>query len=370
MRWVLILVSLFVLLADNASAVSTGVRMVGSKVAQGTSGGGGGGTGACIDGVDCYCDRIANPIDPLYDPNRIFCEDFESASLYLTTSSNPWHKSPAGDPGYRGGDSYWTNNYGSTGAAWWSNGQPASPYLGSTCAYSVCGLKEYCSAAQGGGQNDCFGPGTNSSTAVDIQRSGDYNAAVGSLTLTGGRGQSADVGDGNTHYSARTPPNNTVGIHGYANWVGGNYTTIGMTKLHAYSSNMGSISLCDDPWKHDEFEGSTSDPGGNYENFGVGNTGRRGYNGSTCGDGFPYAPIMFHNGNQSACNTAVANATITVGEADCNSLALRIGPGAGVYTQGTHFPFGTWACMRAYITGMGTSSMPIRSGTARPLCSR
>lgn len=307
-----------------------------------------GGGGGCTDGVDCFCDTA---------PANIFCEDFENASLYEPGSANPWHKSPSGNSPYRGGDSFWTNTYGSTGAAWWSNGTPASPYLGSTCGYSVCGLKEYCSAAQGEGQNDCFGPGTNTSTAIDIQRAGDFNAQVGTLTLIGGSGDSADVGSGNTHYAARTPPGNTVGIHGYANWSGGNYTTIGMTKAHAYSSNMASISLCDDPWKHDEFEGSTSDPGGYYENFGVGNTGRRGYDGTSCGGGFPYSPIMFHAGSESACDAAVAAATISVGEADCNSQALRIGPGSGVYTQSTDFPFGSWACMQAYITGMGTSNL-------------
>lgn len=36
---------------------------------------------ACTYGVNCYCDRVKNPSDSLYDPKALFCEDFENPSF-------------------------------------------------------------------------------------------------------------------------------------------------------------------------------------------------------------------------------------------------------------------------------------------------
>ncbi len=36
----------------------------------------------CTDGVDCYCDRVRNPADALYDPLMLICEDFEAVTLH------------------------------------------------------------------------------------------------------------------------------------------------------------------------------------------------------------------------------------------------------------------------------------------------
>lgn len=47
----------------------------------GTTSGGGGIDANCQDGVDCPCDRLVDPSDPLYDPDLLFCEDFESVLL-------------------------------------------------------------------------------------------------------------------------------------------------------------------------------------------------------------------------------------------------------------------------------------------------
>ncbi|MEK7201843.1 MAG: Ig-like domain-containing protein, partial [Patescibacteria group bacterium] len=38
--------------------------------------------GPCTDGVDCYCDRVRNISNPIYDPNLRLCEDFEAVTLH------------------------------------------------------------------------------------------------------------------------------------------------------------------------------------------------------------------------------------------------------------------------------------------------
>lgn len=351
-HWIWILLAL--LFASTADAASTGVRITGGGLGVaapppfvGSS---------CTDGVDCFCDLA---------PTNVFCEDFEAAEYYeYTATGNFIDHVGAGFTCYRGGASEWLTNYPGQNAGLFANGEPASPRLGCACNAGglQCAAKEYCSAAQGfladGGGADCWQG--NSGASIDIQRAGDFQYEIGALTLTGGTGAAADVGSGDQHLAQRVASGSVSGKTGRVAFSGGQYTEIGMTKAHAYSSNMGSISLCDDPWKHDEFESNNSDPGGYIENFGVGNTGIRGYDGSTCGAGFPYSPIMFHDGNEAACDAAAAAATVTVGSIDCNSAALRIGAGSGVYTQSTDFPFGTWACMRAHVKGMNSTNMEYR----------
>lgn len=48
----------------------------------------------CTDGVNCYCDDIANPASQWFVPNLLFCEDFEEAALNDGTGAG------------------WTNKYG------------------------------------------------------------------------------------------------------------------------------------------------------------------------------------------------------------------------------------------------------------------
>ena len=43
---------------------------------------------SCTDGVDCYCDRASDASDPLYDPDMLFCEDFEAFS---NTNASLWN---------------------------------------------------------------------------------------------------------------------------------------------------------------------------------------------------------------------------------------------------------------------------------------
>ena len=66
------------------SGPATGVAET-SAPDDGSGSEGGGETGSipdtCTDGVDCPCDRLSDPSDPLYDADLLFCEDFESLAL-------------------------------------------------------------------------------------------------------------------------------------------------------------------------------------------------------------------------------------------------------------------------------------------------
>ena len=60
----------------------------------------------CTDGMDCYCDRVRDPKDALYDPHLLFCEDFEDPILNWSRDSED------GD----NGDSGWFQTYRATSA--------------------------------------------------------------------------------------------------------------------------------------------------------------------------------------------------------------------------------------------------------------
>lgn len=336
MRWILIVLCLLVAVEAGANV---GVSFSGGG--RGTIAGGGGSGASCTDGVDCYCDTPAYTADPL----RLVCQDFESPSLYTTTSPNPWYKAPSGNSGYRGGDSYWTNTYGSPGANWFTNGEPVGPYFGQACAFGVCGLKEFCSSAQGAGQADCWGPGANSQAAVDIQRAGDHDEEL-PLTLAGGRGSAPEVGAGNTHFAHRISPGGPVGILGSAS-LGGLRSQVGITFMTAYSSNFAERSTKDDPFdaqmKHEEW-GTNADFGA-IEHWYMGRL--------NVGDDerIPFRSYQLMT-STSACNSALSGATVHVGATpSCQGIALYYSPptsGTQPYVQSRDFPWGTWGCVRAW----------------------
>ncbi len=305
--------------------------------------------GACTDGVDCYCDTVS-------DPDLILCEDFESPDYYENTS-NDWATAPGGQPGYRGGASRWLANYNSSGGkVSWTNGNPASPQVGSTCTEGTCGPKEYCSDSQslvvlGTAGSDCWDG--NDGSGIDIQRDDDFNDELGTLTLTGGNSGGGDVFSGNAHMAYRVEEATQNEIIGSETWT--DTPEFGLTMAVAYSSNLASVSLADDAWKHEEF--------GDYpysENFHMGNTGYADGLSST----FPFNPFMFgvsSGYSEAACDAALASADRLVGNFNCNSAGLEggatNGTGTNEYDQSTDWPFGTWGCVQAYLNGMGTSDM-------------
>lgn len=321
--------------------------------------------GACTDGVDCLCDTV-NPSSTL-----LFCEDFESVALYENVEDGWIDGEDLSGNWNRGGDSYWENRFGNGDGGMFVSTDGA-PTLGTACAFSApgcTGQKEWCSAAQGtlaGVGLDCWGPNSNTNARIDIQRSGDFDAEVTDLVLTGGIGATADVLAGNQHLAQRLPPGDYAGKHGDIHLRSGGdgnptngttaVTEVGITMLLAYSSNIGTET--DNPiglgggtsqWKHDEWYDSNDAYG---EHWNLGNTG--------CGttDEFPYRGFMWAT-SESACNTALSGATISVGSADCtNAPALRL-CSTSAYDRSTDFPFGTVHCHQAHLRGLGTSDMDI-----------
>ena len=129
-------------------------------------------------------------------------------------------------------------------------------------------------------------------------------------------------------------------------------TEVGITMALAYSSNLATTNIIKQPWKHDEWYGSNSG-NGYIEHWNLGITGKAGL------AQFPYSPFMFHT-SESACNAALSRASLLVGSADCSSVALRMGASPAVYDQARDFPFGSWGCHQAYISGLGSSNMTLK----------
>lgn len=91
----------------------------------------------CTDGVDCPCDRLADPADPLYDAELLFCEDFEDLAL---------------DDGGKG----WSDLYGPTnngclinGPDWNTNGS-----IEGTCDTCCVNIVQP-DACEASGEDDC-----------------------------------------------------------------------------------------------------------------------------------------------------------------------------------------------------------------------
>ena len=312
----------------------------------------------CTKGVNCYCDRVQG--GDLNDPLLLRCEDWDHNDWYLDGPA-AWYVGDANPPNHnRGNLSKWKVTYGQGAGCLVPNNTPASPRKGQTCdvpGFLFCtGGTEYTSLHQGNaidsGGRDAWGPGVNTTACVDmIGHSSDAADEVSTLTLTGGNSAGGVVFDGNYSMGYRVPVGQAGSIIGEANWSA--KTEIGITMALAYSSNMASISLIDDPWKHDEWGGPNSDPGAFYEGWNLFNTGA-GEN-----DVFPYRGFMFHT-SQSACNTALTSANKILGQFGCSDDALLLGAATSAYQQATNFPFGTWGCHQAHISGMGTTNTTIK----------
>jgi len=356
---------LFVLAVISIASIAAHAGVLsGGAVSGGTFGdgepvGAGGGAGACTDGVNCLCDTIS-PASSL-----IFCEDWENAGYYENVSNGPISSSDGLD---RGNLSEWFSIHSYTGAGLsvWADGVPT---LGSRCNYgpgspgglSGCGLtKEYCSTAQGtlaGVGADCWGPNVNTGSCLDIQRASDFDAEIGTLTLSGGTGSASDVGAGNTHMAYRVAGGigNTCGFLGARNF-GSNYTEVGITMALAYSSNAETSGIFGvpagqtEPWKHDEWADSSETYAEHW------NLGRTGAGSDSV---LPYKPFMW----TTDCASAIASVTVHVGATPaCNdgNLSARFGASSSVYDQATDFPWGTWGCHQAHISGLGTTNVTIK----------
>jgi len=312
---------------------------------------------SCTKGTNCYCDKVQG--GSLNDPQLIVCEDWEASTLHDnvgfgggTPYYGPWYDGTGFASGGRGFNSYMAKTYPSSGAGLWRNPNPVSPTLGESCAFTDCWPAEY--------RLDNLWQGNNEA-CIDIIKTGSSNAndEGAELGIPDAPGTSDNRGawDGQQAFGYRVQPNNgPCGILGTPSFTA--VTEIGITMAVAYGDNTGSLNTISNcvggqpcPIKHEEY--GNSGASFNQETM-MGNVGLNQVN------GFPFAPAHFTT-SQSACNTALAAATVSVGQADCtNAPALRIGVNASEYVQSTDWPFGKWGCVRAHKSGMGTSNVSLK----------
>lgn len=121
----------------------------------------------CTFGVDCYCDRVRDPSDALYDPALLLCEDFE-------------------DPAYDDGGLGWSNVNGPpndncliNGPDWNTNGSIEGTCP--TCCVNV--VKE--GACEATDENDCVWQGTQ--TLGHRLQPGKTGGIVGGRSFTRSR---------------------------------------------------------------------------------------------------------------------------------------------------------------------------------------
>ncbi len=300
----------------------------------------------CIDGVNCYCDRV-RPGGDLADPNLIFCEDFEAVTLHDDSSVGgvaplfgPWY-----DKGYyRGENSYWQRTYGSgVSDCAWRQGQPASPKVGVTCNANTCYQGEW--RADDRWQ-------ANSFACLDIVQDGEFDDEISSNVSPSVPGKHSGVFDGKQSLAQRTAPGRLGGITGFAKFPG-TYRTFGVTMAVGYPTNSARANLWDDPWKHNEWE--TASEGKMDGIFLFHNTGG-------LQEDDPFQMFMFHaNGSsQSQCETALAKASVVRGSVWCNDVALYYRADPLYYKRSRDFPFGTWGCAQGYFKDLGASNSIIK----------
>lgn len=305
------------------------------------------GAESCTDGVDCFCDRIEDSEDPIYDANVVFCEDFENLAYYEDVPG-AWYKASGG---YRGHAAAWRIPYSSpfTECAGWAHGDPADPTLGITCNApgSTCGTAEW-------HPTDLWQ--SNDRACIDVMRNGDFSIEVPSIDPPLRPNGASGVFDGQQSFAYRNAPGRTGGGLGEAQF-GSTLTDIGITMAVGYSSNFEDLSanLFRDgaPWKHEQWRNTF----GNIDSFFMINVGV----GPTTVN--PFRPVIIYapGGTQSQCETSISQADIILGHLGCNSVSMQFGADESVYTQSTDWPWGTWGCVQLYVKGMDTSNMKYKT---------
>ena len=322
----------------------------------------------CIDGVDCYCDKVKNPLHAFYDPDLLMCEDFETATLHGdhpvgvgAPLYGPWYDATGSPPGfnYRGNNSWWNREYpNASGACSWHNDMVGTPQFGANCTheqqYEGCFPSEWSIGNMWDDADAC----------IDILRNGEFNDEVATLTEPLKPDGSRGVWDGKQTLGARVPPGvqgqevNTSGFFGTKSF-GHTVTQLGLTMALAYSSNTPTTGILNGPLKHDEYVNTYNEHSAFWN---LGWQDNQGPNSSR-----PYRPVLLTEG-EAQCDAALANATVHVGyqnpdqpyKAYCTSIALYYSADPSVYDQATDFPWGNWGCHQAHISGLGTSNVTIK----------
>jgi hypothetical protein len=308
-------------------------------------------SGACVAGIDCYCDKVKNPTSPLYDSKLMMCEDFEAQTLNenvkFGNTSGP-NYGPPYDPtgfanaGWRGFNGYWNRTYGNSGeGCGWQFGQPATPKVGAPCS-GVCATNPSWHVT------DLWQ--ANSFACMFIWKQGEHNAEVTSLTAptntsSGGSG----VFDGIQSMAHRNPAGKSSGILGGKHF-GSSKFNFGITQAIAYPTNIASSGLLNGPLKHEEW----GDHGDGILLF-------HNQNGLT--KTFPFNQMFTFGLNSSypvsTCLAKVAAANVRKGILSCNGSGL-LWEADSSYEQSRDWPFGKWGCVRGQFTNLGTTNMGIK----------
>ena len=272
----------------------------------------------CEDGVDCFCDRVTDPQDPFYDPDVIFCEDFEALSLRSYT--------PSTDGGNRDkGSSGWFDVY---------PGQHVGCFDKSLGSHNVVGPEDY--------------------KCVNIFEK----------SSCGSSSEFACVPDGNYAMGSRYKAGQHNGIYGTATWDEPT-RVFGYTSLWKYDANYVQNGV--QPRKTNEFIsqggrgkhcilGCNTNNGDRYaswvdpavipENHKAGMPGSLSF-------GIPY----------SASNEGAAGGKINVGTLQSFTTTYHIVPDLSVWptVDKLGVPPEGWTCQSIHVDGWGTSDAHIRA---------
>ena len=307
----------------------------------------------CTPGVNCYCDKVKNPANSIYDPSLLMCEDFEAPTLIKDQgvgNGAPWYGPPYDSggqtsPNDRGRGGYWQRVYGNgVNGALWDGGTPANPKLGQSCGFSLCtGLKIW-------SVGDLWDANNYGALAAFLTN-GQYTAEPHLTAPTGASGGGSGSFDGVTSLFSRVPAGNTAGIYGTKFWT--KTQTFGITAAVAYASNLVTSGLMNSNWKGDEWVQNKGFAGGDGL-FLFGNP--------PFSSIFPFYGFTFAiTDSQSTCNSKVAAATKTAGSFRCDAGGNFIFEASSAqYNQSTDWPLGRWACVRAYYQNMGSANSSIQ----------
>jgi hypothetical protein len=337
---------------------------------------------SCTKGTDCFCDCVTgadrgdgfkndacqskgtyvgtSSFNPQGSATTLVCEDFEAPTLHPTNTSGtgngapyygPWWDTTGGSAGDRGFNSYWRRNYGNgVNNMIWSNGQPSSPTHGGACAFPACtGLKPWLAGDAANGNS--LTPG------MAFLRTGDFDDEISTLTdPANAAGGGSGAFDGAVSLAHRNPSGagNVKGIAGAKNF--GAQQTFGVTMAMAFPMNLTNAgTVVHNAWKFNEW-GRNGEAGG---------AGMVGFGYTSYGSYFPFYGFLLHRSSGgftvAQCNTAKAAATIAAGRFTCSDLA-RTGAITSFtwfptnYTHATHWPLGSWGCIRAYYQNLGDAS--------------
>ena len=252
---------------------------------------------ACTYGQNCLCDRFKKTSDPLYNPNVIFCEDFENPVL---NNGDQWRS------GVDGPADGWADKYGPGNDSCIDKSQPA-----------------------GAGLRDEGEEGTNPHSCINIVQEGACEV------------ESDCVFEGTSALAFRYRQNVAAGIMGKATFAGGNHHDFGVTMA----------------WKVTTNYLTPHDPGGNgpgakTDEFGVSDSCILGCSTSNAQAGrtaFPFAGVTKPMGSSP-------NPTIIRGRGEWGGDGYRFAPNPADYDQTRDWPKGTWACYQVKWTGWGTSN--------------